>query len=141
VWGALALGVFVAGCASVETKPTLYERLGGMMGIHAVMDDFMPRLVQDPMLKERFGKVPPLKMLRLKAALSEQMCQATGGPCSYTGKDMKAAHAGMGVTSAEFDAMVKNLGASLDKLKVPAEEKSELLAALGPMKKEIVEKP
>lgn len=135
------LTAIVAGCATVETKPALYERLGGMLAIHAVMDDFMPSLTRDPALKPRFEKVPPLRMLKLKAALTEQICQATGGPCSYTGKEMKAAHAGMGITSTEFDALVRNLAASLDKLKVPAQEKSELLAALGPMKHDIVEKP
>ncbi len=139
--GVLGLTAVVAGCATVETKPALYERLGGMMAIHAVVDDFMPSLTKDPALKPRFEKVPPVRMLRLKAALAEQICEAAGGPCSYTGKEMKAAHAGMGITSAEFDALVKNLAASLDKLKVPAEEKKELLAALDPMKKEIVEKP
>lgn len=136
----LGVTVVLAGCATVQTKPTLYERLGGMLAIHAVMDDFMPRLAKDPALKPRFEKVPPVRMLRLKAALAEQICEAAGGPCSYTGKDMKAAHAGMGITSAEFDALVKHLTASLDKLKVSTEEKNELLAALGPMKKEIVEK-
>ena len=75
-----------------------------------------------------------------KAKLVDQICEASGGPCKYTGKDMKTAHAGMGVTDADFDALVGDLVATLDKFKVPEKEKSELLGALGPMKKDIVSK-
>jgi hemoglobin len=73
-----------------------------------------------------------------KAKLVDQICEASGGPCKYTGKDMKTAHAGMGITDADFNALVEDLVATLDKFKVPAKEKSELLAVLGPMKKDIV---
>ncbi len=70
--------------------------------------------------------------------LVDQICQATGGPCTYTGRSMKAAHAGMRITSGEFDALVEDLVRSLDKLKVGAREKNELLGALGGMKGDIV---
>jgi hemoglobin len=73
--------------------------------------------------------------------LIEQICQASGGPCSYTGRSMKATHAGMGVSKADFDALVGDLVATLNKFKVPEREKNELLRALAPMKKDIVEKP
>ena len=70
--------------------------------------------------------------------LVEQICAASGGPCTYTGRDMKTTHAGMGVTGEQFDALVGDLVASLNKFKVPEREKNELLSALGPMKKDIV---
>ena len=70
--------------------------------------------------------------------LVEQICQATGGPCKYTGKDMKTAHPGMNIKEADFDALVEDLKKSLDKFKVGAKEQSELLGALGPMKRDIV---
>jgi hemoglobin len=154
------IGVVAAGCATMMAeKPTLYERLGGKEEIHKLVDDFVARVAADPMLKARFnfkesartkalvkaGVPPPLAELQavgtLKTYLTEQICEAAGGPCSYVGKNMKAAHAGMGISGAEFDAVVKHLIASLDKFKVPAAEKDELLALLGPLKKEIVEKP
>jgi hemoglobin len=73
-----------------------------------------------------------------KAKLVDQICEVSGGPCKYTGKDMKTAHAGMGITDADFNALVEDLVATLDKFKVPEKEKSELLGALAPMKKDIV---
>ena len=162
IW-VVALGLVslvMTGCATLMAeKPTLYERLGGKEAIHMLVDDFVARLAADPSIKARFDfknsprtkelvaqrVPPPLAEMQtvgtLKAYLTEQICEATGGPCSYVGKNMKEAHAGMGITGAEFDAVVKHLVASLDKLKVPAEEKNELLGLLGPLKKEIVEKP
>jgi hemoglobin len=73
--------------------------------------------------------------------LVDQICQASGGPCTYTGRDMKSAHAGMGISGGEFDALVGDLVATLNKFKVPELEKNELLGTLGPMKGDIVEKP
>ena len=73
--------------------------------------------------------------------LVEQICQASGGPCTYTGRSMKSTHAGMGVSSGDFDALVGDLVTTLNKFKVPEREKNELLGALGPMKRDIVEKP
>ncbi|MFO0765791.1 MAG: group 1 truncated hemoglobin [Nitrospiraceae bacterium] len=72
--------------------------------------------------------------------LVDQICQASGGPCTYTGRDMKSTHAGMGINSGDFDALVGDLVATLNQFKVPEREKNELLGALGPMK-DIVEKP
>ena len=154
------IGMVTAGCATMMAeRPTLYERLGGKEAIHALVDDFFARVAADPSLKARLnfkesartkafiarGLPPPLAEAQtvgtLKVYLTEQICEATGGPCSYVGKNMKEAHAGMGITGAEFDTVVKHLVASLDKFKVPAEEKNELLALLGPLKKDIVEKP
>jgi hemoglobin len=79
-------------------------------------------------------------MKTFKRKLVDQICQASGGPCKYTGKDMKSAHMGMGISSSEFDALVEDLVGALDKFKVGAHEKDQLLGALGPMKSDIVEK-
>ena len=78
---------------------------------------------------------------KLKGHLVDQVCGATGGPCSYHGRDMKSTHLGMQISSADFGALVQDLVAALDKFNVPAGEKSELLGILGPMKKDIVEVP
>jgi hemoglobin len=135
----------LSGCNSMESAgnsmtadKSLYDRLGGKPAITAVVDDFVGRVAADSRINGRFATtdIPRLKML-----LVEQICQASGGPCTYTGRNMKAAHAGMGVSSADFDALVGNLVATLNKFKVPEREKNELLGALGPMKSDIVEKP
>ena len=75
-----------------------------------------------------------------KGCLVNQLCEATGGPCKYTCRSMKDTHAGMGVTTADFNALVEDLVATLNKFKVGKTEQDELLAILGPMQKDIVEK-
>jgi hemoglobin len=125
-----------AAAAGKKTPKTLYERLGGRKAIAAVVDDFTVRVMKDDRINGKFGKSDDARLRRM---LVEQICEATGGPCKYAGRDMKKAHAGMGVTSGEFDALVEDLVASLDHFKVGKAEQDELLAALAPMKKDIVE--
>ena len=71
--------------------------------------------------------------------LVDQVCEATGGPCTYSGRDMRETHDGMGVTAGEFDALVEDLGATLDEFSVPEAEQAELVGILGPFRGEIVE--
>ncbi|HJR75820.1 MAG TPA: group 1 truncated hemoglobin [Nitrospiraceae bacterium] len=127
------------GTGAVQSQETsLYDRLGGKPAITAVVDDFVGRVAADNRINAKFANA---NIPRLKMMLVDQICQASGGPCTYTGRDMKSAHAGMGVSGAEFDALVGDLVATLSKFKVGEREKNELLGALGPMKKDIVEKP
>jgi hemoglobin len=78
---------------------------------------------------------------RIRQLIVDQLCAATGGPCAYTGRDMKTAHAGLGITAADWDAQAKLLVATLDKFNVPAKEKDEVLALVSTLKKDIVDKP
>lgn len=143
-WLLILVGVAASACSMMESSPgtmaekSLYERLGGKPAITAVVDDFVGRVAADTRINGKFANAD---LPRLKMMLVDQICQASGGPCTYTGRDMKSAHAGMGINSAEFDALVKDLVASLNKFKVTEREKNELLAALGPMKQDIVEQP
>lgn len=130
----------LAGCAGLgmEMKQkTLYERLGGQKAIVAVVDDFVANVAADNRINEFFARsdIP-----RLKRLLVEQICGGTGGPCTYTGRDMKIAHRGMGVRQAHFNALVEDLVKTLDKYKVPEKEQKELLAIRAPMSKDIVER-
>ena len=122
------------GMAPMQQK-SLYERLGGQGAIVAVVDDFDGNVAADNRINKFFGKTD---IPRLKRLLVEQICAGTGGPCTYTGRDMKSAHAGMGINDAQFNALVEDLVKSLDKFKVPEKEKGELLGILGPMKPSIV---
>lgn len=119
-----------------QAKKPLFERLGGKPAVEAVVDDFLGRVAKDERINAGFatGDVP-----RLRQRLVELVCAGTGGPCVYSGRDMKSAHAGMKITNAQFDALVGHLVATLDKFKVPAQEKGELLGILGPMRGSIVE--
>jgi hemoglobin len=116
---------------------SLYERLGGQNAIKAVVDDFVANVAADKRINSFFANT---NIPQLKTRLVEQICQATGGPCKYSGRDMKSAHAGMGVAGKDFDALVEDLGKTLNKFKVPAKEQQELVSLLAPMKKDIVEK-
>jgi hemoglobin len=139
----------VASAPAPEAKPEtpaaapagpklLYDRLGGMPAITLVVDEFVARTTSDPRIKDRFFNTDAVNLKRL---LVEFVCQATGGPCKYSGRDMPSSHAGMDIVDDEFTALVENLSGALDKYKVPDQEKGELLGALGPLKPQIVAAP
>ena len=115
---------------------SLYDRLGGKSAITAVIDTFVARVAADTRINKKFVRT---NIPRVKTMLVDQVCAATGGPCTYTGRSMKDAHRNMGVTEGEFNALVEDLTASLNQFKVPAREQNELLTALGAMKGDIVE--
>jgi hemoglobin len=127
----------VSACASAPPEPTLYQRLGGRDALKGVVDDFVANVVADPRVNARFKGLQPAAVAKLQTNLADQICDATGGPCAYLGRDMKAVHAGMRITDAEWTATVEDLVKSLNKFKVGAKEQQELLAILGPMKKDI----
>jgi hemoglobin len=128
----------VSACASAPPEPTLYQRLGGRDALKGVVDDFVANVVADPRVNARFKGLQPAAVAKLQTNLADQICDATGGPCAYLGRDMKTAHAGMRITDADWTATVEDLVKSLNKFKVGAKEQQELLAILGPMKKDIV---
>ena len=115
---------------------SLYERLGGLDAITAVVDSFVARCAGDGRINPKFARTD---VPRLKKMLVDQVCEAAGGPCAYSGRAMKETHDGMGVTAGEFDALVEDLVATLDEFDVPKEEQDELLGLLAPMRDEIVE--
>jgi hemoglobin len=154
---ALVLGVFSAAPSFADDKDkkdkkdkamksadpkSLYARLGGKKAITAVVDEFVNIVAADTRINGFFADTvkDAKRAEKLKKNLVDQICQASGGPCKYKGKDMKTAHKGMGVSEADFNALVEDLVKALDKFNVGQTEKNELLGALGPMKGEIVEK-
>ena len=114
---------------------TLFERLGGLEAIKAVTKDFVANLAADTRINTYFANSD---LPKLEGLLVEQVCEATGGPCKYSGRDMRTTHTGMKLTEADFNALVEDLIKSLDKFGVPEAEKGELLGALGGMKGDIV---
>jgi len=137
--------LFMTACASdmAQPKPTLYERLGGKEAIKMVINDFIDKLGSDKRITNQkiIDRVASIDVNRLKMHLTDQVCMATGGPCTYTGRSMKEAHAGMDITEAEFDIMVDDLVQTLNAYKVPKKEQDELLALLAPMKSDVVQAP
>ena len=121
--------------ASAQQAPSLYNQLGEKAGITKVVDTFVGNIAKDGRINAMFGatNIPRLKML-----LVEQVCEATGGPCKYTGRDMKASHAGMGVNRSHFNALVEDLQAAMSTEGVPFGVQNELLALLAPMYRDII---
>ena len=138
----LVLAMGFAACASAPPEtpagPTLYQRLGGREAIKGVVDDFVANLAADPRVNSRFKGFDAPKIAKIQTDLADQICDLTGGPCSYLGRDMKTTHKGMKITEAEWSATVDNLGKALDKNKVGDKEKRELVGLLAPMKPDIV---
>ncbi len=132
----VAASMLMSACGTMQPKEkSLYERLGGKEAIVAVIDDFVGNVVADDRINKRFANSNPV---RVKSQMVDFVCQGTGGPCKYTGRDMKTGHTGMNITEAEFNALVEDLVKTLDKFKVPAKEKSDLLSLLGSMKGDII---
>jgi len=102
---------------------TLYKSLGGKKAITAVVDDFVGRVAADDRINGFFKATAsdPKRLAKFKRNLIDQICEAAGGPCKYQGKDMKTAHAGMGIGGSDFDALVEDLVASLDNSELQVE--------------------
>lgn len=143
----LAGALLVAGAVGLHAqaamqKKTLYDNLGGKTAIVAVVDDFVGKVAADKRINAFFAAdvKDPARLAKFKGNLVDQICQAAGGPCKYMGKDMKTAHAGMGISTADFNALVEDLVKSLNKFKVAKADQDTLLGVLSGMKTQIVEK-
>jgi hemoglobin len=142
----------VAGCQHQDNDQTgaptqsLYNRLGGEKNIEAVVDEFVSLAMEDSRVNfTRKGTPnefqPTMDNLdKLKKHLTQFICKASGGPQTYQGKDMKEAHAGMGITLAEFDAAAADLAKAMDKCGVPNQEKEDLMTVVETTRWDIVEK-
>ena len=117
---------------------SLYERLGGYNAIAAVVDDFMEGQVKDPQLSRFFVGHSTNSKKRIRQLIVDQICEAAGGPCVYTGRDMKTTHTGLNITESDWQVGVKLLTATLDKFKVPQKEKDDVFAAVSGLKRDIV---
>jgi hemoglobin len=142
---ALALAVVLAWAGAPKAaaqggQKSLYERLGGYNAIAAVVDDFVGRLIADKKFERFFAGHSTDSKKRIRQHIVDQFCAAAGGPCIYTGRTMKDSHAGLGITEDEWNAAAQHLVATLDKFKVGAQEKKELLDFVGSLKNDIVEK-
>ncbi|MGH9719899.1 MAG: group I truncated hemoglobin [Bryobacteraceae bacterium] len=138
---AVALSPMMAG-AEIPKTASLYDRLGGQPAIQAVTDDFVARILADGRVNRWFAHAAgdPARAAAYKVKLASFICVATGGPCKYSGMDMMAAHKDRGITTEAFNAVVEDLVATLDKLKVPEAEKKQLLGLLAPLKVAVVQK-
>lgn len=140
--------------AQATSKKSLYERLGGEKGLTALVNDFMPRVMEDPRVNwDRVGvnrgglfhrgspvawNPTPQAVAALKQHMVQFLALATGGPAQYHGGEIKSVHADMKISNPEFDAVIGDVKSSLDKLQIPNEEQKELLAIIESTRPEIV---
>ena len=124
------------------TKPlSLYERLGGVYSIAAVVDDFIDRIMVNPGLNSN-AKVDEahhrVSKAGFKYLVTEMVCWATGGPQNYTGKSMRDSHEHLGITEGEWLVFLQDFQDSLDKFQVSPDEQRELFAIVASTKGDIV---
>ena len=145
----LFVGAVVAACmvlpgrsiAQPKPEKTLYQRMGGYDVIAGIVDDFIGQLRTDPAFA-RFGGGRSMDSLkRTRQLVVDQLCNLTGGPCIYIGRDTKAAHAGLKITDAEWDSSIDKFKNSLNKYKVGEQEQQDFLGVLAKLKSDIVEAP
>ena len=121
------------------SNKTLYERLGGYDAMCAVSDDLLPRLMSDSRLKRFWDNRGEDGIRREKQLLIDFLTASSGGPTYYTGRDMKVSHKGMKISEADWTAFLGHANATLDAFKVPPTERSEVVAFVQSLKKDIVE--
>ena len=124
---------------AIAEDKSLYERLGGYDAIAAVADDFLGRLEKDDKLGRFFQGVSDDSVIRIRQHVVDLVCAQTGGPCKYTGRDMKTSHAGLGITKQDWERSNMRFGETLAKFNVPAKEQKELAGLLAPLEKLIVD--
>ncbi|MGM0429280.1 MAG: group I truncated hemoglobin [Pseudomonadota bacterium] len=114
----------------------LYQQLGEQEGIETVVEEMLYRVGGDDRIAHHFADVD---IMRVHKLISEQICDVSGGPCDYSGDDMKTSHRNMGVTNADFNALVEHLIAAMEKYEIPVAAQNQLLGLLAPMHGDIVE--
>lgn len=112
----------------------VYRQFGEEAGLVALMDEFMVLLLADERTRPFFENAD---QAGIKKHLVEQFCVILGGPCTYTGRDMKSSHANLGIDRGSFNALVEDLQIAMNKRKIPFAAQNKLLAKLAPMHREI----
>jgi hemoglobin len=126
---------------TAKDGPSLYHRLGGYDAIAAVTDDFLGRATNDPVIVPFFKGLTTADLRRIRQHLVDQLCNATGGPCFYPGKDMKTAHAEFEITPAVWNAFTGHLNETIARFKIGDRERNELVAIIESVRPDIVNKP
>jgi hemoglobin len=129
-----------AGVPAAQEK-SLYHRLGGYDAIAAMLDEFVGKLAAEQQLQRFFAGHSKSSEMRQRQLVLDLFCQVTGGPCFYIGRDLKVAHAGLGISKADWDLAVTRFVETMNKHKVAEREQKELAGLIAPLQKDIVEKP
>lgn len=135
-WLFSGLLLLLVGCAT-PAPDSLYQQLGGQTGITRIVEDMLLRAAADARIKQHFVEVD---IVRVRDKLVEQLCELSGGPCTYSGDSMEESHTGLHISRSDFNALVELLQAAMDQQGVPVRAQNQLLAHLAPMRGEIIER-
>ena len=124
--------------AAAKAESSLYKRLGGYDALAAVSDEFLQRLGADKRLGRFVVGLSVDSRKKLRQHLVDFLCEKSGGPCIYIGRDMKTSHTGLSITEEDWKAGADALVATLDKFKVPQKERDEVVALVMSLKGDIV---
>src|SRR5262249_56739416 len=113
---------------TVQTK-SLYDRLGGLDAIQALTEAWVARVGGDDRANGKFARTD---IPRLMKEVADQLCEVTGGPCTYTGRSMIETHTGMGVTAGEFYVVIRHLDGAPDRLNGPKPSPHHVVRPLTP---------
>jgi len=130
-----AAALFCTTAAAQGAPRSLYERLGGKEALSAVVGELWSVVAADARINRHFASTRPEVF---GSQLVDFLCQASGGPCQYRGKDMVAAHTGMQLSEGDFTALAEDTALVLDRFKVPAREKGEVMDMLGGLRPAVV---
>lgn len=123
--------------ASAKDKDSLYQSLGGQKGIMAFVSDTIDQSLADKRIKHTFKNTKDIPLV--KQRITNQICELSGGPCTYKGADMDKAHSGLGINSKMFNILVEHLQAAMRKQKISHRSQYKLIALLAPMHGDVIE--
>jgi hemoglobin len=130
--------ILMLGTIAGASNASLYDSLGGETVLRAAVSRFADLVVADDRINFTFAEAD---MSKFKKLLFEQLCNLSGGPCQYTGRDMRTAHSKLNINSAQFNALAEDLYIALGKEGVPYRLQNKLMALLAPMQRQIVNPP
>ena len=121
------------------SEKSLYTRLGSYDGITAFANDLLPRLQADSQLGRFWRNRGDDGIAREKQLLIDYLCSSAGGLMYYTGRDMKVSHKGMKISESDWSIFLHHAGATMDALRVPKQERDDVVTFVLSLKNDIVE--
>lgn len=129
------LSCSLAACSGKPPEASLYEALGGEAAIATIVENFILEIARDERVIDHFEVS---NVQRFRVMMNQHLCMVADGPCTYEGDNMIDTHAGMGVTEADFNAIVEDMMAAMDQAGIPLGPQNRLLARLATFRAEII---
>jgi hemoglobin len=123
------IALILGGCQSLSSQPdnTLYQQLGEREGIANVVVDLLHLVVDDDRINQQFKG---LNVAQFHRHLTDQLCELSGGPCTYAGREMRELHSDMAITDTQFNALTENLILAMERNKIPIGAQNRLIKKL-----------